>query len=99
MTEECGMPSLLPLPYKGAGSGLGRPARPIQPPEARGMETDPLPQPATARFPASTACHPRRMKDAWRTCRTEGTGEATSPHPVIMGCGRLEARNPAPRSK
>ena len=99
MTEECGVPSPLPPPYKGAGSGLGRPARPIQPPEAQGIETDPLPQPATARFPASTACHPRRMKDAWRTCRTEGTGEATSPHPVIVGSGRLEDRDPAPFSK
>ena len=99
MTEECGTPSPLPPLYKGAGSGLGRPARPIQPPEAQGIRTDPLPQPATARFPASTAYHPRRMKDAWRTCRTEGTGEATSPHPVIMGCGRLEDRDPAQRGK
>ena len=99
MTEECGMPShLLPL-YKGAGSGLGCPARPIQPPEAQGIRTDPLPQPATARFPASTACHPGHMKDAWRTCRTEGTGEATTPHPVIVGSGRLEDRDPSPFSK
>ena len=49
--------------------------------------------------PASTACHPKRMEDTWRTCRIEGTGEATSPHPVIMGCGRLEDRDPAPRGK
>ena len=89
----------LPSPYKGAGSGLGRPARPIQPPEVQGIETDLLPQPATARFPASTACHPRRMKDTWRACRTEGTSEATSPHSVIVGCGRLEDRDPAPFSK
>ena len=81
MTEECGMPSPLPPPYKGAGSRLGRPTRPIQPPEARGIETDPLPQPATARFPASTACHPKRMEDAWQTCIIEGMGEATSPTP------------------
>ena len=99
MTEECGMPSPLPPPYKGAGSGLSGPARPIQPPEAQGIETDPLPQSATTRFPASTACHPKRMKDVWRTCRIKGTGEATSPHPVIVGCGRLEDRDPAPRSK
>ena len=99
MTEECGMPSPLPPLYKGAGSGLGRPARPIQPPEAQVIGTDPLPQPATALFPASTACHPRRMKDAWRTCKTEGTGEATSPHPVIVGCGLPEDRGPAPFSK
>ena len=99
MTAECGMPSPLPPPYKGAGSGLGRLARPIQPPEAQGTGTDPLPQPATARFPASTACHHRRMKDVWRTCRTEGMGEATSPHPVIVGSGRLEDRTLAPFSK
>ena len=97
--EECGMPSPLPPLYKGTGLGLGRPAWPIQTPEAQGIRTDPLPQPATARFPASTACHPKRMEDAWRTCRIEGTGEATSPHPVIVGCGRLEDRNPAPCSK
>ncbi len=99
MTEECGMPSPLPSPYKGTGLALGHPAWPIQPPEARGIETDPPPQPATARFPASTACHPKCMEDAWRTCRTEGTGEATSPHPVIVGCGRLEDHGPAPCSK
>ena len=99
MTKECGIPSPLPPPYKGAGSGLGRPARPIQPPEAQGIGSDPLPQPVTARFPGSTACHPRRMKDAWQTGRTEGTGEATSPHPVIMGSGCLEDRDPAPFSK
>ena len=85
MTKECGTPSPLPPPYKGAGSGLGRPVRPIQPPEARRIGTNPLPQPATARFPAPAACYPKCMGDAWRACRTEGTGEATSPHPVIMG--------------
>ena len=99
MTEECGTPSSLSPLYKGAGSGLGCPARPIQPPGAQGIRTDPLPQPATARFPASTACHPRRMKDAWRTCRTKRTGEATSPHPVIVGSGLLEDRTPTPLSK
>ena len=62
MTEECGMLSSLPPPYKRAGSGLGRPARPIQPPEVQGIRTDPLPQPETARFPACTACHPKRME-------------------------------------
>ena len=99
MKEECGTPSPLPPLYKGAGSGLGRLARQILPLEAQGIRTDPLPQPATARFPASTACHPRRMKDVWRTCRTEGTGEATSPHPVIVGNGCPEDRAPAPLSK
>ena len=98
MIEECGTPSPLPPLYKGAGSGLGRPARPIQPPEVQGIRTRPLSQPATARFPASTACHPKRMEDTWQTCRIEGTGEATSPHPMIMGCGCLGDRNPAPRS-
>ena len=99
MKEECGTLSPLPPPYKGAGSGLGRPARPYQPPEAQGIGTDLLPQPATAWFPASTICHPKRMGDTWQTCRTEGTGEATSPHPVIVGSGRLEDRAPAPFSK
>ena len=89
------MPSPLPPLYKGAGSGLGRPAQPIQPLEAQGIRTDPLPQPATARFPASIACHPRHMKDAWRTCRIEGTGEATVPHPVIVVHGRLEDHDPS----
>ena len=97
--EECGMPSPLPPLYKGEGLGLSRPTRPIQTPEAQGIRTDPLPQPATARFPASTACTP----GAWRThggrAETEGTGEATSPHPVIVGSGRLEDRAPAPFSK
>ena len=97
--EECGMPSPLPPLYKGAGLGLSRPTRSIQTPEAQGIRTDPLPQPATARCPASTACHPRCMKDVWQTCRTEGTGEATSPHPMIMGSGHLEDRAPAPFSK
>ena len=99
MTEECGTPSPLPPLYKGTGLRLGRPARPIQTPEAQGIRTDPLPQPATARFPASTVCHPERMKDAWQTCRTEGAGEATSPHPVIVGSERLEYRTPTPLSK
>ena len=99
MTEECGTPSPFPHPYKGTGLGLGRPARPIQTPKAHGIRTDPLPQSVTARFRVSTACHPKRMEDAWRTCRTEGTGEATSPHPVIVGSGRLEDRDPAPFSK
>ena len=41
--EECGMPSPLPPLYKGTGLRLGRPARPIQTPEARGIRTDPPP--------------------------------------------------------
>ena len=97
--EECGIPSSLPPLYKGTGLRLGRPARLIQTPEAQGIRTDPLPQPATARFPASTVCHPERMKDAWQTCRTEGTGEATVPCPVIVERGRLEDRDPSPPSK
>ena len=97
--KECGTPSPPPALYKGSGLGLGRSARPIQPPEAQEIRTDQLPKPAMARFPASTACHPRRMKDAWQTCRTEGTGEATSPHPIIVGSGRLEDRASAPFSK
>ena len=47
----------LPPPYKGAGLRLGRPTQPIQPSEAQGIRTDPMPQSATARFPASNARH------------------------------------------
>ena len=95
------MRDAIPLPalYKGSGLGLGRPAWPIKIRKAQGARTDPLPQPATTRFPASTVCHPRRMGDTWRTCRTEGTGETTTPHPVILGSGRLEDRASAPFSK
>ena len=57
MVKEYGMPSPLPPSYKGAGSRLGRPAQPIRSSEAQGIRTDLLPQSATARFPASTACH------------------------------------------
>ena len=97
--EECGMPSPLPPLYKGTGLGLGRPARPIKTREAQGARANLLPQLATARFPASTVSHPKRMGHTWRTCRTEGTGEAISPHPVIVGSGRLEDRASAPFSK
>ena len=99
MTEDRGAPFPPPPLYKGTGLRLGHPARPIQTPEARGIRTDPPPQPATARFPASTVCHPKRMGDTWRTCKTEGTGEATSPHPVIVGSGCLEDRTSTPLSK
>ena len=51
-----GVPTPSP-PYKGAGSRLGRPTQPIQPSEAQGIRTDPLPQSAMARFTASTARH------------------------------------------
>ena len=97
--KECGMPSPPPVLYKGTGWGLGRPTQPIKTRKAQGTGTDPLPQPAAARFLASTVRHPRRMRATWRACRTEATGEATSPHPVIMGSGRLEDRTPAPFSQ
>ena len=97
--EECGAPSPPSALYKGAGLELDRPARPIKTRKAQGARTDPPPQPATARFPASTVCHPERMGDTWHTCKTEGTGEATSPHPMIVGSGRLADRASAPSSK
>ena len=99
--EDERMRDAIPLPplYKGTGLRLSRPARPIQTPVSQGIRTDPLPQPATARFPASTVCHPERMKDAWQTCKTEGTGEVTSPHPMIMGSGCLEDCTPTLLSK
>ena len=37
--------------------------------------------------------------DVTHACRTEATGEATSPHPVIVGSGRLEDHASAPFSK
>ena len=97
--EECGAPSPPSALYKGAGLELDRPARPIKTQKARGAGTDPPPQPTTARFPASTARHLERMEGTWRTCRTEGTGEATSPHPVIVGSGRLADRASAPSNQ
>src|SRR4051812_22134328 len=87
-----GMRDAIPPPalYKGAVWWLGRPAQPIKKRKAQGTGTDPLPQPAAARFPASTVRHPKRMRAAWQACRTEAMDEATSPHPVIVGSGRLE---------
>ena len=78
MTEECGMPSPFPLLIKGWDRGSAAPLGQSSH-RAQGIETDPLPQPVTTRFPASTARHPKCMEDAWRTCRTKGAGEATSP--------------------
>src|SRR3954468_23642502 len=39
---------------------------------------------------------PECMKTTWWACRAEATGEATSPHPVIMGNGRPESRASPP---
>src|SRR3954466_9389070 len=36
------------------------------------------------------------METAWRARRAEATGEATSPHPVIVGSGRPESRASTP---
>ena len=88
-----------PALYKETGWGLGRPAQPIKTRKAQGTGTDPPPQPAAARFPASTVHHPEHMRAMWRACRTKATGEATSPHPVIVGSGRLEDHASAPFSK
>src|SRR3954462_12650521 len=81
-----GMRDAIPPPalYKGTAWGLGRPALPIKTRKAQGTGTDPLPQPAAARFPASTDRHPKRMRATWQACRTEATGEATSPYPVTV---------------
>ena len=80
------MPSPSPS-YKGAGPGLaprpkgGRPTRPIRPPEAQGIGTDPLLQSATTRLPAlvlrpvpsvSITYPPWSMKDTWRAGRNQG---------------------------
>src|SRR3954464_9014750 len=60
--KECGFPSPPFAPYKGAGWGLGRPAQPTKAEEGQATGADPLPRPASARFPASTAATP----SAWR---------------------------------
>src|SRR3954468_24181739 len=96
--KEYGLPSPPPAPYKGTGWGLGRPAQPIKTQKEQGTGTDPLPRPVTARFPASTFRHPKRMEAAWQAYRTEATDEATSPHPVIVGSGRLEDHASTPPS-
>ena len=36
------------------------------------------------------------MRGTWRASSIEGTGEAAAPHPVIVGCRRLEAHDPSP---
>ena len=69
--KECGTPSPPPALYKGSGLGLGRPARPINTREAQGARADPLPQPATARFPASTAGHLHAGRVAGEQGRTD----------------------------
>src|SRR4051812_32604859 len=96
--REC-WPPFPPAPYKGTGWGLSRPAQLIKTQEEQKTRTDPLPRPTTARFPASTVRHPKRMEAAWQACRTEATDEATSPRPVIVGSGRLENHASAPSSK
>ena len=58
-----------PALYKGTGWGLGRPAQPIKTRKAQGTGTDPPPQPAAARFPASTVHHPKRMRATWQARR------------------------------
>ena len=88
-----------PALYKGMGWGLGCPAQPIKTRKAQGTGTNPLPRPAMTRFPASTVRHPKRMRTTWQACGTEATGEETSPHPVIVGSGRLENHASAPFSK
>ena len=67
--------------------------------EGAGTGTDPPPQPAAARLPTSSIRHPKRMRATWQACRTEAMGEATSPHPVIVGSGRLEDHASASFSK
>ena len=91
-----------PLPralYKEPGWGLGHLAQPIKARKAKGTGTNLLPRPATARFPASAVRHPKRVRTTWQACGTKAMGEATSPHPVIVGSGRLEDHAPAPFSK
>ena len=84
----------LPLIIKGRGWGSAAPldqsghrgrreSRPTRCPNQR-RPGFPPPPPATC------------MGDTWRASRIEGTGEATVPHPVIVGHGRLEGHDPSP---
>src|SRR3954466_2234127 len=91
--------SVSPLaPYKGTGWGLGRPAKQTKTQKEQGTRAGPLPRPVTARFPASTVRHPKRMEAAWRAYRTEAADGGTPPHPVIVGSGRLEDHASMPPS-
>ena len=71
--------SPLPPSYKGAGSRLGRPAQPIQSSGAQGIRTDPLPQSAMARFPASTARHLHGGRGAGGQDRRDAWGDRSPP--------------------
>ena len=70
--ENVGVPSPFPPSYRGAVSRLDRPAQPIRSSGAQGIRTDPLPQSAMARFPASTACHLHERHVASKQSRRDG---------------------------
>jgi hypothetical protein len=89
----------LPILIKRRDRGSAAPLNQSGHQKAQRIKTDPLPQSATARFPASTACHLKGMENAWRAGIIGGTGEATVLRPMIVGRGRLEDRNPNPLSK
>src|SRR3954469_20985087 len=77
---ECGFPLPPSAPYKGAEGGHGRPARPIEAEEGQATGADPLPRPASARFPASTAATPSAWRPRGR--RTEPRRRVRRPLPT-----------------
>src|SRR3954466_11982919 len=94
--KECGFPTPPLAPYKGAGWGLSRPAQPIKTKEEQATKD----RPAASTHDGPVSCLHRRdpkcMETTWRARRAEATGEATSPHPVIVGSGRPGNRALAP---
>src|SRR3954465_10507041 len=93
---ECGF--LLPpsAPYKGAEWWLGRPAPPIKAEEGQATGADPLPRPASDRFPASTAATPSAWRPRGRRAEPRRQVRRPLPNPAIMGSGRPESRASTP---
>ena len=84
----------LPLLIKRRGRGSAAPLG--QSSHRRRRESGPTRCPSQRRPgfppPSPATC----MEDAWRAGMIERTGEATVPHPVIVGHGRLEGHDPSP---
>src|SRR3954465_4016738 len=77
---------------KKEGDGVG--ARPPRSTNRSGGRAGDWGRPTTSTRVGPAPCLHRRdpkcMKTTWRARWTEATDEATSPHPVIVGSGRLE---------
>src|SRR3954465_6744317 len=83
---------------KKEGDGVG--ARPPRSTNRSGGRAGDWGRPTTSTRVGPVPCLRRRnpecMKTTWWARRAEATGEATSPHPVIMGNGRPESRASPP---